>query len=243
MDKFNNYLDEIKIEETCLKFLKTELKKEYSFDLVRDLFSLPCTEHETRHKLVLILILLEEGEVNDTIISWLIQILLNITGDLWKEYKKRLKCYVEKQSYQLSRSQLMLLANTLEVMYAKGYKSFKLLNLIYNRIPLSDAEFNPDSDDNVRIKLAKIAYSTTKYNINEKFRAVKALKHHLEKSDRGYLFGILNYYKGLCLRAAKCKNDYKDATYYIQMARNMGFELAGIYLDYKPINFETSRES
>ena len=31
MDKFNNYLDEIKIEETCLKFLKTELKKEYSF--------------------------------------------------------------------------------------------------------------------------------------------------------------------------------------------------------------------
>ena len=33
MDKFNNYLDEIKIEETCLKFLKTELKKEYSFDL------------------------------------------------------------------------------------------------------------------------------------------------------------------------------------------------------------------
>ena len=243
MDKFINYLDEITIEETCLKFLKNELKNEYSFDLVRDMFSLPCMEHETRHKLVLILILLDEGEVNDIIISWLIQILLNITDDLWREYKKRLKHYLEKQAYHLSRSQLMLLANTLEIMYAKGYKSFKLLNLIYHRIPLSDAEFNPDSDDNVRIKLAKIAYSTTKYNINERFGSVKALKHHLKKSGREYLLGMLNYYKGVCLRAAECKNNYKDSTYYIQIARNLGFELAGIYLDYKAINFETSKTS
>ena len=243
MDKFNNYLDEIKIEERCLMFLKTELKEEYSFDLVRDMFSLPCMEHETRHKLVLILILLEEGMVNDTIISWLVQILSNLSSDLWKEYKKRLKCYVEYQYYQLSRSQLMLLANTLEVMYAKGYKALKLLNLIYQRIPLSDAEFNPDSDDNIRIKLAKIAYSATKYNLNEKFRAIKALKHHLEVSDREYLLGMLNYYKGLCLKAAGCKNGYKDSTHYIQIARNRGFELAGIYLDYKAINFETSKTS
>ena len=126
-------------------------------------------------------------------------------------------------------------------MYAKGYEhSFDLANFIYQRISDSDKEFNPDSDDNVRIKLAKIAYSTGKYNFNEKIMAINTIKHHLQSCGRKYLMGIVNYYKGLCLKATGFDIDYKDDIYYIRKSESRGFSLARIYLNYRTNNFETS---
>lgn len=243
IEKLNNYLGQIEFEETCLEFLKSKLKKEYSFDLVRDLFSLPCMKYETKHKLVLILILLEEDQVNDTIIDWLTQLICNLPETMWNQYMEQLSAYIEEKYYQLSRSQLMLLANTVEVMYAKGYNALGLVYLIYQRIPMSNVEFNPDSEDNVRIKLAKIAYSTDNYNISENFATIQSIKYHLKTSGRKYLMGMLNYYKGVCLRAAGGKNGYKDANHYILKARNRGFNMAAIYLSYNANNFETSKTS
>ena len=244
MMNFKNCLLGIEIEEKCFCYLKNELTQKYDFTLLTDLLSLPCMHFETKHKLLLLFALLEDGEINDTIVDSLCDLLSNITSKLWNDFSEKLYTFVETQFLLLNRSQMLRLAHTVEIMYAKGYTdTFDIANLIYQRIPQSDAEFNPDSDDNIRIKLAKIAYSTTKYNLNERFGAIKVLKHHLKMSGREYLLGMLNYYKGLCLRAAECKNGYKDSTYYIQIAKNMGFELAGIYLDYKAINFETSKTS
>ena len=157
MNKTVNYIQNMEINDECFEVLREEICKKYSFGLIRGIFALPCMEYETRHKLVIVLYLLEDGEVNESIVGWLTHILSEITLDLWKDYEKSLSNYIEKQYFKLSRSQLMLIANTLEVMYAKGYDVFALLNIIYMRIPLSNAEFNPDSDDNVRIKLAKKA--------------------------------------------------------------------------------------
>ena len=137
----------------------------------------------------------------------------------------------------------MLLANTIEVMYAKGFNTYKLLNLIYQRLSLSDVEFNPDSDDNVRIKLAKIAYSTSKFNICDSLATIENVKHHLKVSEHKHLLGMLNYYKGLCLEVASYSLEFKDSKHYILKSRNKGFALASIYLNYRGNNVETSKKS
>lgn len=244
MKNFKNCLMGIEIKEPCFEYLQSELKENYSFGLVIDLFSLPCMQYETRNKLSIIFALLEDRETNDTIISWLTYILTNLSGELWHEYQERLKSCIEAQFSLFSRSQLLLLAHTIEIMYAKGYENtFELSRILYQCIPLCNNEFNPDSDDNIRIKLAKIAYSTSQYNFNEKLAAIKDIKDHLKNSGRKYLQGMLNYYKGICLGAAACRLDYKDDVYYIMKSKIKEFELAYVYLDYRGKNFETSKES
>lgn len=241
MKNFKNCLSGINIDEKVFSYLKTELMERYSFGLVRDLFSLPCMEYETRHKLSLLFSLLEDNEVNDTIIGMLCQILSNIFDKMWYDYRERLKTLIEENYIILNRSQLLLLAHTIELMYAKGYENtLELTNLVYQRISLYNNEFNADSDENVRIKLAKIAYSTSRYNIHENFSAIQEIKKHLKKSGRKHLFGILNYYKGICLEVAGWKFEYKDANYYILKSRCNEFELAYVYLNYRTNNLETS---
>lgn len=244
MMNFKNCLLGIEIEEKRFCYLKNELTQKYDFTLLTDLLSLPCMHFETKHKLLLLFALLEDGEINDTIVDSLCDLLSNITSKLWNDFSEKLYTFVETQFLLLNRSQMLRLAHTVEIMYAKGYTdTFDIANLIYQRIPQSDEEFNPDSDDNIRIRLAKIAYSVCKYNYNEKFRAIAAIKGHLKSSGRKYLMGAVNYYKGLCLKATGTTFDFKDDIYYIIKSRSRGFELAHIYLDYRSINFETSRTS
>lgn len=241
MMKFKNCLMGIDIDEKCFRHLKDELEQKYDFTLLNDLLSLPCMQFEVRYKLLLLLALLEDGEINDTIIAILCSLLINISARLWSDFSERVEMLVESKYLLLSRSQKLRLAHTIEVMYAKGYThTFDLANLIYQRVSQSDKEFNPDSDDNVRIKLAKIAYSTDKYNFNEKLRAITAIKDHLKSSGRKYLMNVVNYYKGICLKATGVKLDYKDDIYYIMKSKSRGFDLASIYLDYRSNDLETS---
>lgn len=242
MKIFENYLGQIEIKEKCFEYLTSELKTHYSFNLVEDLFSLPCLRYESKHKLAMILSLIEDQEVNDTIIHTLTQLLININGQLWDEYESHITNIIESNYHIFSRSQLLLLANTIEIMYAKGYNTLNLANIVYEKIHLSDAEFNPDSDENTRIKLAKIAYNASIYNLNACLYSIDELKHHLKITDRKHLLGMINYYKGICLKITNSVIGYNNATYYITKSKNRGFELALIYLNYRGNNFETSNK-
>lgn len=233
MKNIKNWLNGTEIKEIGFLKIKEELERNYSFELVRDIISLPCMQYSIEPKLSLMIAHLEDKVVNDTVIGVLCQILGDIPIELWRKYRENLNIFIKENYYLLSRSQFLLLAHTIEVMYARGYEyTFQFLNLIYQRIALQDYEFNPDSDDNIRIKLAKIAYSSSVYNIQDKLNAISAVKHRLKTSGREYLLGVLNYYKGLCLKIANCKIGYNDSTYYLLKARNRGFELAKVYLDY-----------
>lgn len=243
MMNFKNCLMGIEIDEKCFKYLKDELSQKYDFTLFNDLLSLPCMQFEENNKLLLLFALLEDGEINDTIIDALCSHLVSISAGLWNDYNKRLEFLIVSKHLMLSRSQKLRLAHTIETMYAKGYEhSFDLSNLIYQRIPQSDKEFNPDSDENVRIKLAKIAYSTGKYNLYDNIHAINEVKHHLKGCGRKYLMGIVNYYKGLCLKVTGYDIDYKDDTYYIRKSVSRGFDLAIMYFNYRANNLETSRK-
>lgn len=242
MNNFKNYLAQIEIEEKCFEYLKSELIAHYSFRLVEDLFSLPCLRYEPKHKLVMILSLLEDKEINDTIIHTLTQLLVNIHGQLWAEYESRITNIIESNYHIFSRRQLLLLANTIEIMYAKGYDTLKLANIVYEKIPLSDVEFNPDSDENTRIKLAKIAYKASIYNLNDCLYSIDELKHHLKITGRKHLLGMINYYKGICLKITNSVIGYNNATHYITKAKNRSFDLASTYFNYRGNNFETSNK-
>ncbi len=181
--------------------------------------------------------------VNDIVIAWLVGLLEDIPEEVLLSYEERITSYIQFNYQKLTRRQLLLLANAFEAMYAKGYKVLDFLIMIYQRIPLNDGEFNPDSDENVRIKLAKIAYNTTGFNFHDSISAVKCLKHHLKKSDRKYLMGTLYYYKSLCLKAANWKGDYKDATYFMLKSKEREFKLAAVYLEHASNTFETSKNT
>lgn len=244
MMNIKDWLNGAEIKEIGFLKIKEELGRNYSFELVRDIMSLPCMQYSTQLKLSLMIAHLEDKVVNDTVIGVLCQILSDIPIELWRKYRESLNKFIEENYSLLSRSQLLLLAHTIEVMYARGYENtFQLLSLIYQRIALHDYEFNPDSDDNVRIKLAKIAYSASVYNIQDKLDAISAIKYHIKASGRKYLLGVLNYYKGLCLKVANHKIGYKDCEFYMLKARQRGFELAYIYQDYSLNNLETSKGS
>ena len=60
---------------------------------------------------------------------------------------------------------------------------------------INNYEFSPDSDENVRIRLAKLAYNTHQYNFNDIITNIKSIKKHLKITHRKYLLGMLNYYK------------------------------------------------
>ncbi len=243
MKNFKNCLLGIEINEQCFNYLKEELQNNYSHSLMNDLFALPCMKYETKHKLSLLFSLFEENEINDSFIDMLCDLLSNISEELWQAYTEQLQSFIEEKYISLSRHQLLLLANTIEIMYAKGYAyTFKLANLIYQRISLHNNEFNSYSDENVRIKLAKIAYSANKYNINEKLSDIQTIKKQIENADRKYLLGAVNYYKGLSLEAASYIDDYNDASHYIWKSKSKEFKLADIYLCYRQINSETSSE-
>lgn len=243
MKNLNEGLLGAEIKEKGFECLQKELKKEYSFELVMDILSLPCLHFKADVKMSLLLGLLEDDEINDTIISMLCGLLGDATDEMWNNGKERLTSFIEGKHFLLSRRQILLLAHTIEIMYAKGYKNaFEMANLIYQRIPLSDSEFNPDSDDNVRIRLAKVAYGTGRHNFNERLATIRAIKWHLKESGREYLLGIVNYYKGLCLGTVNGKIGYKDAYYYMQKSKNRGFQLASVCLDYRQNNVETSSE-
>lgn len=237
-----NCLMGIDIEDECFSFLKGKLQKEYSFILFNDMLSLTCMRHNTKQRMSLILSVLEDKKTDDGLVGLFCELLSGISGELWDEFKNRLKTFIEDDYYLLQQTQLLLLANTIEVMYAKGYNNaFELANVIYRRIPLNNYEFNPDSDENIRIKLAKLAYSTHQYNFNDIITDIKSIKKHLKITHRKYLLGMLNYYKGLCLGAANETYNYNNANYYIAKAKDKGFALAPIYLHYNSKNFETSR--
>ena len=243
MKKLENCLLGIEIEEKCFNYLKEELQKKYEFGLFNDLLSLPCMQYDVKSKLSLLLAVIEDGECNDAIAEKLCYQLANVSEQLWRNFKERLEMLIEPNNFTLNRNHLLKLANTLEIMYAKGYgEADYLTRLIYERIQQTDVEFNTDSDENVRIKLAKIAYSTTKYNFDEKIKAIDTVKYHLKSSGRKYLLGVLNYYKGMCLKTVGIKLDYKDDIYYIMKSKARGFDLATIYLNYSSNNIETSSE-
>ncbi len=105
--------------------------------------------------------------------------------------------------------------------------------------------YSPNSEDSVRIALAKIAYSTNCYNWVDKLTLINQIKEMANSSERQYLKGVIFYYKGLCLDKVSESVNYKDGAYFMCKSQACCFPLANIYLNYskKLRNFEDDPEN
>lgn len=240
MKEFNNLLLGIEDEGLCFNFAKDKLMNTWNVTLFKDLISLPCMEYRQKDKVSLLLSLIKDEQASDFVVQTLVNELSEITVKTWGECKDTLKAVMEEKLHTLSKQQQLGLAHAIEVMFAKGLPhANEILAELYMRVEVNDG-YIIDDEENVRIRLAKIAYTTNIYNVVEKENEIKSIKNRLKKADREFLMGMVNYYRGICVR---CHNadDGKDTEYYMLKARSRGFYLASVYLNYKQIHFETSR--
>lgn len=242
MNNFNNYLMGMDIDEKCFKFVKEELQKEYNLNLVLDLISLPCMNYRQKDKLFLLLNLIRDNEVNDSTVFALCELLRDIGSVLWSDIVNILAEIIESKYHLFNREQQLHLAHTIELLYAKGFSlCIKQLQNLYERISLSNIEFSPDSEENIRIRLAKCAYSCNQYNFTERIDTIKAVKAHLKASKNTHLLGTLYYYKAICMGNIYSPLDGKDLKYYMMKSDYRGFALATTYLHYIRFHSETSK--
>ena len=127
---------------------------------------------------------------------------------------------------------MLSLAYTIELMNAKNYNgAYEIANLIYERIPIEN-DFIEFSEEDIRIRLAKLAYSTGRYNINEKINSIMTIKSTLKKADCHFLLGIVHYYIALCLAISGCHYKDKSEKDYFKKSYNKGFPLSETYLQH-----------
>ena len=230
--KLKNFLEGIEIEDICFNFLKEELEQGYSEEHIRNMLALPCIEHKPEIKLSLVFAVLEDEHFNDFFLQQLCMLLKNLPIAIWENVQSRLIDLVEIKYYLFSRAQMLSLAYTIELMNAKNYKgAYKIANLIYERIPIEN-DFIEFSEEDIRIRLAKLAYSTGRHNINEKINSIMTIKLTLKKAQCQFLLGIVHYYTALCLAISGCcynENTEKD---YFEKSYNKGFPLSETYLQY-----------
>lgn len=240
MKNFKNMLGQIEDKDQCFNFAKDKLMKTWDVTLFKDLLSLPCMEYRQKEKVLLLLSLIKDELASDFVVQALVNEISKITVNAWDECKDILSPVIEEQMHILSKQQQLWLAHAIEVMFAKGLPDTnEILAELYMRVEVNDG-YIIDTEENIRIGLAKIAYSTNIYNVVEKEHEIKDIKNRLKKADRDFLLGMVNYYRGICVR---CHNvDVgKDAEYYILKAKSRGFSLASVYLNNRQIHFETSR--
>lgn len=234
---FNNCLSGIDISEKGFCCLKKELISGFDLDLANDLLNLPCIRN-TPESLNLIISVLKDGHDEDMFINALCNQMENITINIWEKYRQSFMDYLYEQRY-IKRPHLLSLISALEKLYARHVPNvLEHIVMLYERLPFNNYDFSPHSEENVRIKCAKIAYNTTPYNMSQQLEEINCLKTQLKKSGNTQLLGIVFYYKALCLRDI-IRYD-KDTTYFMLKSKNKGYALADIYLDH--LNVETSRK-
>ncbi|MBQ4516614.1 MAG: hypothetical protein II978_07480 [Clostridia bacterium] len=244
MENFKSCLQGIDVNEKCAKFLKGELSKKFDKELLYDFLSLPVIKHMHKERITILINLIRDGVYDYDIISSLCDELEDVSNYLWLDIVNMIDEIIHEIFYKFDRRAQLKLAYTLEVLYAKGFSNIGImLQKLFEIINFSNLEFSPDSEENVHIRLAKVAYSCNAYNYPQKVKCLKSIKEHLKMSKNKHLMGMLNYYKGISYKCAHLSYDGKNDEYYILKSRNRGFELAKIYFEYINIHIEKSKKS
>ncbi|MDD6736411.1 MAG: hypothetical protein PUE13_08915 [Clostridiales bacterium] len=233
LSNFKNCIEGINVKEKGFICLKQEFLTSGDLTLVADILSLSCLNNTHRTKMLIEL--LKDGSINDFIVQKLCEYLEDISPVTWDEMKLTISdciCGINNRSWQLS------LIQTLEILYAKNLPGTRpLLFELYRRIEPRDNDFSPNSEENIRIKCARIAYHVNQYNFVQRLGEINKLKNALKRSGNKQLMGMVFYYKALCVQNIECYG--KDTSYYMRKSLDKGYRMAGVYLDYH-YNVETS---
>lgn len=222
--------------------LKEEAMKNPTSDLILSLLSLPSMVAQEEFKISILIAAVQDGMVTDGIIGSLCEMISGLSPGIWSEKVDDIKAFISGSEFlKFTREQKLLLSHAFEVLFAKGFNgSRELVMMAYCQISPQNVEFEPYSDKNVRIRLARLAYGCHPYNWKEVLNEILSIKNIIKKAHYGHLKGMVSYYIGIALANSVKEIDKKDAGYYIASANCKRFPLATIYLSYHPQKVETS---
>lgn len=211
-------------------------------DLILSLLALPSMVAQEEFKISILIAAVQDGMVTDGIIESLCKMISGLSPGIWSEKVDDIKAFISGSEFlKFTRRQKLLLAHTFEVLFAKGFDDSRELAMkAYCQISPQNVEFAPYSDENVRIRLARLAYGCHMNNWQEVLGEIFRFKKTIKKAHYGHLKGMVSYYIGIALANSVKEIDKKDAGYYIAGANCKRFPLAAIYLSYHPQKVETS---
>ncbi|MCH5186088.1 MAG: hypothetical protein J1F64_08185 [Oscillospiraceae bacterium] len=132
-----------------------------------------------------------------------------------------------------NRTQLVIIADTFEILYAREKRGDmkETLKYIFRHISVEN-KLTPNSEENIRIELSKIAYSCNKGNYNESIDKIYGIKLRLKSAGVKGLSGVVAYYNALCEETYHNKWEV-NVNEDMQKALRKGFYLAQIYCENK----------
>ena len=228
-NNIKNAIEGLECTEPSFVCLKEEFYKEHNLRLIQSILFLPCVKSNP-NLIDLLIVLLEEKYNDNYIIDEICKTLCSVPLAELPSVISKIKNALDS-NYCLSRSALLSMASAAEELFARNMPdTIPLIRSLYERISLKDFDYSPNSEENTRIRCAKIAYLANQYNYREKLDEINSIKSQLKTSGNKNLLGIVLYYKGLCVRSDK--NREKNTSYYMLNSRNRGYSLAAVYMNY-----------
>lgn len=119
----------------------------------------------------------------------------------WLDYRDRMKNVLLTSGKYMEQHNLELLANTFEILYAKGIdKDEDILALIYAFLRPNTSPLESLTERDVRIKAARIAYKCNEYNAIQSINEINALITMIKQQGIKGVKRVAKYYLGLCER-------------------------------------------
>ena len=169
------------------------------------------------------------------------QLLRHFPYEKWEEYADSLKSILRNSGVFFEREQLLKMADTLEMLYAKGIYNIRgLIVMCYDFLSAANTSFSMLNATNVRIRSARIAYSSSRYNVNDAVNELRAIKNLIKKAEIGGLKQIVDYYIGICIVALPPR--YSEGVQRIIKSKHKGYPLAQLFIKYIDFHSETSKE-
>lgn len=226
---FENTLCGLQYNSVAVSALTETLRAEYSMKNILELISQPILRDEDIIKIILSLS--DDGIVQDTYMDKLSYILLHESCfKTLNSAVKRLMQILKDNIGLFNRTQLIIIADTFEILYAREKQEDMKENLkyIFKHISIEN-RLMPNSEENIRIELSKIAYSCNKGNYNGSLNKIYDIQSRLKASGVRGLNGLVAYYSALC-EETHTTWDVKGSE-YMQKALRKGFYLAQIYCE------------
>ncbi len=235
--EYENSLYGINMEGIMFEAAKEDLLSKYNKQTMIDLLQHLMIKRQFNECYNMIVSLFKEGIAEDIYVDIFCK---NLNDNFeWMEQEEvlaKIRATFKDKGYIFSHKQLLKLANAFELAYAKSGLGKEIVIEVYQHIS-SNNDFDFFSQEAIRIKCAKVAYSANKYNANEKIDQLLSLKRVVKRAGIKGVTMILNYYLGLCERYVPC--DYEQ--FWMIKSKNRGFPLAEEFMNNITIHNEASK--
>ena len=179
----HNELEGIKHNSVMFNAAKEALNEGYDKATMIDAIHYMVNNHYVENALSFITKLFEERIFDVEYVTIYCNILeKHFPYKNWLDYRDRMKNILLLSGQYMEQHNLELLANTFEILYAKGIdKDEDILALIYDFLQPNTSPLESLTERDVRIKAARIAYRCNKYNARQSINEINNLITSIKK--------------------------------------------------------------